>query len=172
MGPVLPVFVLDPHLTAPAGAVRRVFLHGCLRALDQSLGGALVVRRGRRQTFCPRWWPSPACQRCARPRNFGPYGRTRDAAVAERLAAGGVELELIESPYQVPPGTVTKSDGSPYRVFTPFYRAWREHADSAPAAAADGSRVSLTACVPMGSGRAPDRRRHFRAPGNPPRSSD
>lgn len=44
------------------------------------------------------------------------------------------------SPYAVAPGRVLKGDGSPYKVFTPFYRAWSDHgwrrpADSDPALA-------------------------------------
>jgi deoxyribodipyrimidine photo-lyase len=33
----------------------------------------------------------------------------------------------------VTPGRVTKSDGTPFRVFSPFARAWREHGRRAPA---------------------------------------
>jgi deoxyribodipyrimidine photo-lyase len=33
----------------------------------------------------------------------------------------------------VTPGRVTKSDGTPFRVFSPFSRAWREHGWRAPA---------------------------------------
>lgn len=31
------------------------------------------------------------------------------------------------------PGRITKSDGTPYQVFTPFYRAWRRHGWRTPA---------------------------------------
>ena len=37
------------------------------------------------------------------------------------------------SPYAVTPGRVTKRDGSPFQVFSPFARAWREHGWRAPA---------------------------------------
>ena len=42
-------------------------------------------------------------------------------------------LEESGSPYLVSPGRVTKDDGTPYKVFTPFYAAWREHGWRAPA---------------------------------------
>jgi deoxyribodipyrimidine photo-lyase len=42
------------------------------------------------------------------------------------------------SPYAVTPGRVTKADGTPFKVFTPFARAWREHGLRAPAADPDG----------------------------------
>src|SRR5690349_12881868 len=45
-GAVIPLFVLDDRLWQPAGANRRWFLAGCLAALDDDLGGRLVVRHG------------------------------------------------------------------------------------------------------------------------------
>ena len=42
------------------------------------------------------------------------------------------------SPYAVGPGRVRNQDGGPYRVFTPFARAWREHGWSDPAPAPRG----------------------------------
>jgi deoxyribodipyrimidine photo-lyase len=61
----------------------------------------------------------------------GPYGRERDAAVERAL--GNVPLVRTGSPYAVTPGRVTKADGTPFRVFSPFARAWREHGWRAPA---------------------------------------
>jgi deoxyribodipyrimidine photo-lyase len=42
-------------------------------------------------------------------------------------------LVATGSPYLVSPGRVTKKDGSPYLVFTPFLREWREVGWRAPA---------------------------------------
>ena len=49
-------------------------------------------------------------------------------------ALGEVPLVRTGSPYAVTPGRVTKRDGTPFQVFTPFARAWREHGWRAPAA--------------------------------------
>ena len=59
--------------------------------------------------------------------DFGPYGTRRDEAVAKALAEDGRELVRTGSPYAVAPGRVRKADGEPFRVFTPFRRAWAEH---------------------------------------------
>jgi deoxyribodipyrimidine photo-lyase len=37
----------------------------------------------------------------------------------------GLRLHGVGSPYAVDPGTVSKGDGSPYAVFTPFSKVWR-----------------------------------------------
>jgi deoxyribodipyrimidine photo-lyase len=51
-----------------------------------------------------------------------------------------VPLVATGSPYGVTPGRLRKADGTPYRVFTPFHRAWREQGLRAPAG--DGSGVA------------------------------
>jgi deoxyribodipyrimidine photo-lyase len=61
----------------------------------------------------------------------GPYGRRRDDAVERAL--GDVPLLRTGSPYAVTPGRITKRDGTPFQVFSPFARAWREHGWRAPA---------------------------------------
>jgi deoxyribodipyrimidine photo-lyase len=65
--------------------------------------------------------------------DFAPYGRRRDAQVEDALAEDGVRLERLGSPYAVAPGTLRKADGDPYKVYSPFQRAWADHGWSAPA---------------------------------------
>jgi deoxyribodipyrimidine photo-lyase len=85
--------------------------------------------------------------------DHGPYGRERDRAVQDALATDGVDLVRTGSPYAVAPGRVRKHDGEPYRVFTPFAKAWRAHGWRAPA----GTDVSTVDWIdPAGSrGRVP-----------------
>ncbi|HEY1734247.1 MAG TPA: deoxyribodipyrimidine photo-lyase, partial [Acidimicrobiales bacterium] len=67
-----------------------------------------------------------------------PYGAGRDARVRRRLVERDVEWVATGSPYAVGPGLVRTQSGGPYRVFTPFARAWREHGWAAPAPAPRG----------------------------------
>ena len=62
-----------------------------------------------------------------------PYGRRRDRAVADALTRDGRALVRTGSPYAVGPGTVRKGDGTPYRVYTPFFREWRRLGWARPA---------------------------------------
>ncbi len=68
--------------------------------------------------------------------DFGPYGTARDAAV--EAALGDVALVRTGSPYAIAPGRVTKGDGEAFKVYTPFYRAWKDHGWRAPATAIAG----------------------------------
>jgi deoxyribodipyrimidine photo-lyase len=125
MGDVVPLFVVDPRFSTTAGAPRLAFLARALRALDDELGGALVYRHGDPADVVPAFASEVGAQHVYVTRDHGPYGRARDALVAERLGAAGGRLHGVGSPYAVDPGTVVKADGNPYAVFTPFSKAWR-----------------------------------------------
>jgi deoxyribodipyrimidine photo-lyase len=132
-GPAQALFVLDPALLDPAGPARRTFLYRSLRDLDASLGGKLLVVRGDPADVVPRIAAAVEAGAVHVAADFGPYGSRRDDAVAKALAADGRELVRTGSPYAVSPGRVRKADGDPFRVFTPFRRAWAEHGWRKPA---------------------------------------
>lgn len=132
-GPVLPVFVLDPALLASAGEVRTAALLAALRALQASYDGALVVRSGRPDQVLPALAAEVGATSVHVSAEPSPYGRRRDALVEAALKASGVPLVATGSPYAVTPGRIRKDDGEPYRVFTPFARAWRRHGWRPPA---------------------------------------
>lgn len=130
---VLALFVLDPALLRPSGPVRRTFLYRSLRALDEQLGGRLLVRQGDPVTEVRRAAASVGANSVHISVDAGPYGRQRDDRVAKALADKGIELLRTGSPYAVTPGRVRKADGTPFKVFTPFRRAWAEHGWRRPA---------------------------------------
>jgi deoxyribodipyrimidine photo-lyase len=138
-GPVTALFVLDDELRKPAGVPRIAFLYRTLRALDEQLreyGGDLVVRRGKPEQVVPAVARETGAASVHVSADFGPYGRARDERVEEAL--GDTPLVRTGSPYAVAPGRVIKGDGSPFKVYTPFYRAWSEHGWRKPARSRPG----------------------------------
>jgi deoxyribodipyrimidine photo-lyase len=126
-GAVVPLFVRDPVLLgsdAHRGATKRLaFLHGGLRALDQSLrerGARLVVRSGPPAEVLARVLAEAGAGAVVAERDYSPYARRRDGAVAR-----AVPLELVDGPSVHQPGRVLRADGRPFTIFTPFGRAWR-----------------------------------------------
>ncbi|MGY1854984.1 cryptochrome/photolyase family protein [Modestobacter sp. SYSU DS0290] len=134
-GDVVPVFVFDDHLYGPSGEPRRRFLLDCLADLRRQTGGALVFRSGAPAQVVPALATEVGASTVHVTADAGPYGRRRDAAVEQAL--GDVPLVRTGSPYAVAPGRVVKRDGTPFRVFSPFARAWREHGWHSPAARPD-----------------------------------
>ncbi len=128
---VVPVFVLDDALIGPSGPARLAFLYGCLRDLSNRTDGALRVLRGVPEDVLAVAVKRSGAESVHVSSDHGPYGRGRDARVDAAL--GDVPLIATGSPYGVTPGTLTKDDGDPYKVFTPFSKAWRERGVHTPA---------------------------------------
>ncbi|MDT5161687.1 MAG: deoxyribodipyrimidine photo-lyase [Mycobacterium sp.] len=129
-GDVLACYVLDPRL-ASSGQRRLQYLYDALRDLRASLDGRLMVTRGRPEKRIPMLAKAIGATSVHVSADYSPFGIRRDGAVREAL--GDVPLEKAGSPYLVSPGRVTKGDGTPYKVFTPFYSAWLEHGWRTPA---------------------------------------
>ena len=126
---VVPVFVLDEVLLArhADAANRRWFMRESLVALRDELAGrgaALRVLHGRPAEVIPRFAREAGARAVYVTRDVSPYGRSRDRAVAEGLAAIGIELHPKRGQYVNEPDAVAKGDGTPFRVFTPYHRAW------------------------------------------------
>jgi deoxyribodipyrimidine photo-lyase len=139
-GSVVPLFVLDPALWNPAGDVRRAYLNASLRALDADMDGALHLRRGDPVEAVVAVARSAGASSVHVAADTGPYGRRRDAAVERALADAGIAMVRTGCAYAVPPGNVRTKQGTPYSVFTPFSRAWREHGWPDPAPTPAGVR--------------------------------
>jgi deoxyribodipyrimidine photo-lyase len=130
---VLAVFVLDPRLLGPAGAPRTTFLLRCLHDLSDQLDGRMCVVRGDPVRLIPRLAREHAATSVHASADFGPYGRERDEQVAQALAKDDRELQRDGSPYAVSPGRLCREDGSPYKVFSAYRRAWGRHGWRDPA---------------------------------------
>lgn len=124
-GEVVALFCVDERLWGPAGDNRRAFLVGCLHALNETIGGRLVVRAGDPTVVVAAVAAEVEASRVFVTADFAPYGAERDEAVEQALADAGRVLVRVGSPYAVEPGTVVNGSGQPYKVFTPYAKAWR-----------------------------------------------
>jgi deoxyribodipyrimidine photo-lyase len=130
---VVGLFVLDDALCRPSGAARLAFLYRCLRELDERLGGRLVVRHGDPVDVVPAVAQEVGADTVHISADYGPYGAARDQRVERTLEDAGRRLVRTGSPYAVAPGRILNGAGTPYRIFTPFSRAWKAHGWRAPA---------------------------------------
>lgn len=123
---VLACFVLDPRLETASGPRRLQFLGDCLRELHAALDGRLLITRGLPEKRIPQICAAIDASSVHISADFSPFGMRRDKAVTESLSGADIPVITTGSPYLVSPGRVTKDDGSPYKVFTPYFRRWRE----------------------------------------------
>ena len=128
---VIPLFILDDEISERAGAHRRAYLAASLKSLNESLNGNLFVVSGNPVEVIKDLMRRYKADSVHSAFPFAPYGEARDA----ELKAAGIELQQLGSGYAIAPGRVRKGDDTPYRVYTPFYRAWLAHGWRAPVAA-------------------------------------
>jgi deoxyribodipyrimidine photo-lyase len=146
-GAVLGVYVLDPSvLRRHAAATRRLaFMAATLQALDARLRerrSRLVVLEGRAAEELPRLAGRFGARVVSHATTYDPGARPRERLVAAALARDGVGVRARDAAFVHAPGTITKDDGEPYRVFGAFHRAW-VHREVGGSAAAP--RIWLTA---------------------------
>ena len=127
---VIPLFILDKTQIEEAGSKLLAYMGQSLRSLDESLGNKLHIIEGDQVEVLSALIKKYEVQEVHISAEYERYGAERDA----RVEAAGIKLVRTGSPYAVTPGRVLKpSDGTPYKVYTPFYRGWRTHGWRAPA---------------------------------------
>ena len=127
---VIPIFILDKAQIKEAGAKLLAYMAQSLRSLDESLDNNLHIIEGDQVEILTALIKKHDVQEVHISAEYERYGAERDA----RVEAAGIKLVRTGSPYAVTPGRVVKpSDATPYKVYTPFYRAWRTHGWRAPA---------------------------------------
>jgi deoxyribodipyrimidine photo-lyase len=122
---VLPVFILDPKLlhSRYVGEKRLAFLWEGLRCLEAQLkqrGSRLIIREAAPDRVLAELLTESGAEAIYAESDVSPYATSRDNHLRKHLP-----LRLCGSPAIHPPGSVTKINGEPYTVFTPFSRAWK-----------------------------------------------
>lgn len=125
---VLPLFVFDDALLAKSGQRRIDYLNSSLQQLDIDLW----IRRGNPAEVVPQLAKEVGTSQVFVTKDYGPYGRRRDAAVKATLEAVGIGLEEVGSAYSIDPTTITSGSGKPYEVFAAFYQRWLQVPKAGP----------------------------------------
>ncbi len=130
-GPVVAVFVLDEESPGfrPLGGAARWWLHHSLAALADGLrerGTALILRRGAAAEVIPRLAAEVGAGAVFWNRRYSAPERAVDAGLKESLRADGHEVSSFAASLLFEPWTVRTGAGTPYGVFTPFWRACQQ----------------------------------------------
>jgi deoxyribodipyrimidine photo-lyase len=136
---VVPVFVFEEglHSGRHRSPNRNAYLLACLRELDESLrkaGSRLHYRSGSPAVQIPRLAHQCGAGAVHVNRDHTAHARRRDQRVQEALGEGGIDLVGHSGLTCAEIGAIASGSGTPYRVFTPFSRAWlaAERRDLAP----------------------------------------
>jgi deoxyribodipyrimidine photo-lyase len=138
---IVPVFIIDSKLIERTGSNGLAYLAQSLQHLDASLDKKLQVIAGQPIDVLKKLQEKYNAQSVHISAEYEPVSAAQDVEIEK----SGIKLVRTGSAYAVAPGRVLKpSDQTPYRVYTPFYRAWLTHGWRKP----EQKPKSITAVTP------------------------
>ena len=128
---VVPLFVFDDVLLGgECGSPNRLsFLLDSLHDLDRSLrerGGRLVVRRGDPAEEALRLAEECGAEAIHLSEDFSAHAKRRLERLWEGCDRQLIGLRTYSGVTVIPPGTLAPAGGDHYRVFTPYWRVWKD----------------------------------------------
>lgn len=122
--PILPIYILDDENSKDwaMGAASRWWLHQSLASLNESLRGRMQFFRGDARTILPRLVQDVGADLVLWNRCYEPWRISRDTEIKEDLQRDEIAVRSFNGSVLWEPPNTNKPDGTPYRVFTPFYR--------------------------------------------------
>jgi deoxyribodipyrimidine photo-lyase len=123
---VLPLFVVDPAIAAPPNRAR--FLAEALADLREQLRerqADLVIREGEPAAEVVKVAAETGAQAVYLADDVSHYAARRRRELERECQRHRLDLIFTPGLTVVPPGDLTPASGGSYRVFTPYWRAWR-----------------------------------------------
>ncbi|HQQ64299.1 MAG TPA: deoxyribodipyrimidine photo-lyase [Pseudomonadales bacterium] len=141
---VVPCFILDKNLLRQIGShwPRVQYLLAALQELDASLrehGSRLHVVYDNDTAGIAHLQKQCGAQAIYFHRDFSTYARRRDAAIAAQCKQSGIDCHAVDGITLHAPEQTLKADGTPYTVFTPFFRRAFQLPVNKPRKLADGT---------------------------------
>jgi deoxyribodipyrimidine photo-lyase len=138
-GVVYPVYAFSGSQFRELSGIRQHSLVESLNSLNSSIDSHLSFLDHEPSADLVKFASAVGAKTVHATRAHDPKGVAEQNAVGLALKDEGIYLQLDDSYYSVAPGLVTKPDGTPYRVYTPFFKNWFEIFDARPEALAEGA---------------------------------
>lgn len=129
--PVLACYILDDETPGQwqMGSASRWWLHHSLTALSrdiESAGGQLYLARGRPHNILAQLAEESGADLICCSGQYEPWARRLEEALFTELGSSGIELRRYGGALLWEPDSVTTLAGTPFKVFTPFWRKCRD----------------------------------------------
>ncbi len=128
--PVLPIFIFDKNILdkLPEKDARVGFLHSTLSDIKtelEKLGSTLDVRYGNPSEIWQQLLAEHDIAQVYTNHDYEQYAIKRDTEVKEMLESKEIEFKTYKDHVIFEKFEVTKKDGLPYTVFTPYSKVWK-----------------------------------------------
>ena len=137
---VVPVFLWAPEEEEPwpPGAASRWWLHQSLTSFAtelETLGSRLIIRRGPTKRALNDLLSETGASSVVWNNRYEPAVIERDRELAHTLHNRGIAVETYNSAILFEPSEIAKDDGTPFQVFTAFWKACLKRPEPAKPAA-------------------------------------
>ena len=121
---LIPIYILDEVNSGEfkMGAASKWWLHQSLTKLNESLDGKLLVYQGNPHEILNKLIEEQEVSYVTWNRCYEPWRIDRDKEIKRNFEDKHVTVESYSASLLWEPWTISKDDGTPYRVFTPFYK--------------------------------------------------
>ena len=123
-GTIIPIYILDNDNSKDhkMGEASRLWLHYSLIELNKQLESKLIVVQGNPEDILFDICSKETVTNIFWNRVYEPWGIDRDKKIKENLSKENIEINSFNGSLLWEPWDALKDDGTPYRVFTPFFR--------------------------------------------------
>tara|TARA_Y100001970_G_scaffold218034_2_gene267268 strand:- start:31267 stop:32691 length:1425 start_codon:yes stop_codon:yes gene_type:complete len=122
---VLPVYILD-NVNKDAsnfiGQASMVWLHHSLKSLNENIDGKLSFFKGDPLSILLKLCAKYQINEIFWNQIYEPHIIERDSRIKKEMTLQGISLHRYNASLLWDPDNIKKEDGTPYKVFTPFYR--------------------------------------------------
>jgi deoxyribodipyrimidine photo-lyase len=132
--PVIPLFILDDETDGlrQLGGASRWWLHHSINSLAgdiEDLGGQMIVRRGPSAGILSEIVSTTGADHIFWNRRYGRVEIDHDKALKAALQERNVAVKTFNARLLYEPWTIATKSGTPFKVFTPFWKAARTSGD-------------------------------------------
>jgi deoxyribodipyrimidine photo-lyase len=126
---VLPIFIFDTSIldALPKNDARVEFIHEQLKTIHTTLqvhSSGLSVYYGSPETIFDQLTNEYEVKTVYCTRDYEPYALSRDKSILDLLASKSIGFETFKDHVIFEQNEITKDDGLPYKVYTPFSKKW------------------------------------------------
>jgi deoxyribodipyrimidine photo-lyase len=130
--PVLPIFIFDEDILdkLPKNDARLNFIHKTLQemrfTLENEQESSIAMYHGKPMAIFQQLIKKYNIDTIFANRDYEPYATQRDTEVQKLLTENNIKFESFKDQVIFEKNEVTKKDGLPYVVYTPFMKVWKE----------------------------------------------
>lgn len=123
--PIIPLYIHDENAAGKwaDGGAAKWWLHHSLMALQKSLKADLVIREGDALSVLNTLIRETGAKAVYWNRQYEPYAIARDTKIKASLKEDGIDAQSFKGNMLFEPWQLQTGGGTPFRVFTPFYKA-------------------------------------------------